>query len=162
MFDSKAISLATRKGREIPNIQDPDLPPHRAEFLTRRLGRDFPEARLRRSPTAQYNCHGLTFANRRTQVGIDDPEIVTLILEDDGYHQIPASGVEPGDIVVCYDGSEVTHSGIVFRVDPGDPSGGVFAQIFVLSKWAHGGEYYHLINTGPYREHSPTYWTEKV
>lgn len=162
MIESRIIPLATRTGREIPNIQDPPIPPFKAEMLIGKFRKEYPEAILRSRPSGQYNCHGLTFASRRTQVGISDPGIVSFILKDDGYRQIAQEKVRAGDVFLCYSGGELTHSGLVVHVDAGDQARAIFAQIFVISKWAHAGEYYHLVNQGYYGGHVKEFWSEKT
>jgi hypothetical protein len=160
--NDNSIALATRTGRPIPNAQDPDLPPHRVTLLVEQFRKRFPTAQLRIPPTGRYNCHGLTFANRRTQVGVFDTRVIGLILEDDGFRNCGRESLpQSGDILVCYDGVEVSHTRIVMFVEPGKPEQGVFPQIFVLSKWGPAGEYFHIVNTGPYSSHRVTYWTDR-
>lgn len=152
------IPVCTRLGREIPNAQDPDQPPPVAARLIEKHRRSYPMAVMRRSPAGQYNCHGMTFANRRT--GIYDPADVEAILSDDGYRQIKAAEAQPGDIVVCYDGRQVSHTGVVMGVDRrNDLIGG--QAVWVLSKWGQAGEYLHAIADGPYGEHDKAFWTER-
>ena len=115
-------------------------------------------AELRRPPTGQYNCHGLTFANRRT--GIYHPASVAEILEDDGYRQIKASEVCLGDVVVYYDGRQIAHTGIVVRIEREEGLIGGQAT-WIMSKWGQAGEYIHPVNLGPYSEHDLTYWTDR-
>ena len=155
---SGSIPLFTWMGREIANTQDPDLPPHRAEELVRKHRQDYPFACLRRGPTGQYNCHGMTFANRRTWIG--DPQDVQKFLEDDGYRQIKASDAQEGDIVVHYDVGEISHTGLVISVVQEDRIIGGQA-VKVLSKWAQGGEYLHAVTDRPYAEQKLTYWTDR-
>jgi hypothetical protein len=101
---------------------------------------------LRRNATNLYNCHGLTFASRRTC--ILEEKAVDLILSDDGYHPITAQDVLPGDIVLYYekDNHELAHSGIVV----GAESLGGTRVISVLSKWGRYGEYLHDLKSHPY------------
>lgn len=98
--------------------------------------------RLRSHP--QYNCHGLTFASRRTAV-IDDADVLQ-ILSDDGYEQVDKRVVLPGDIAVYYSSKGgIEHSAVVVsRAEA--PS----YIPFVVSKWGViGPEVYHLATTGP-------------
>lgn len=49
-------------------------------------------------PCSTYNCHGLTFASRRTQ--ISQPSEVAKILADDDYTEISLKNVMVGDIAI--------------------------------------------------------------
>jgi len=111
----RSIPLATRTGRAVPNVQDLDLPPHRVRLYLDASKRRFPRAELRRLPTGCYNCHGLTFASRRTQ--ILDPSVVEDILKDDGYRRIRFRGVMQGDLAVYYDRREIAHTGVIVAVE---------------------------------------------
>jgi hypothetical protein len=46
-----------------------------------------------------YNCHGLTFASRRTRI-----YDVQQVLAEDAYEHIPLNEVEPGDVIVYFYG----------------------------------------------------------
>ena len=119
----RSIALATRTGREVPNVQDPDLPPHQVARCLESCKRRFPRAELRRLPTGCYNCHGLTFASRRTQ--ILDPGAIVDIIGDDGYRRIRLGAVMQGDLAVYYDGREITHTGVIVGVEQDERIWGV-------------------------------------
>src|SRR2546430_14604689 len=89
-----------------------------------------PPSKLRTDPNPRYNCHGLTFASRRTCV-LDENEI-SRILQEDGYEPVGREAVLPGDIAVYYsnNGSSIDHSGIVVSAPEGP--GGV---PMICSKW---------------------------
>ena len=42
------------------------MPPDKSAAVIETHTRQYPLARLRRRPSGQYNCHGLTLANRRS------------------------------------------------------------------------------------------------
>ena len=153
-----SILLSTRLGREIPNSQDPDQAPGVAAKLLEDLRRNYPFARMRRAPTGLYNCHGLTFACRRT--GIYDPEDIEKILKDDGYRQIKPMETQPGDIVMYRDGREISHTAAIIQVDCSNMLAGGQATL-VVSKWGQGGEYIHVVKNDPYKDHEVTFWTER-
>lgn len=154
-----SIPLYTRKGREISNVQDSDPAPTQVERVQSRSRRDYPRAIERRPPSGQYNCHGLTFANRRTC--IRDPKDVAKVLEDDGFRGVRLSEVEPGDLVIYLDGSDISHSGIILEVVPGYPEGSMLRGLKVLSKWGSAGEYIHMATEGPYARETITYRTDR-
>ena len=154
-----SIPLYTRMGREIPNAQHPDSPPFHVERLRGIFRRRFPWALERRPPTGQYNCHGMTFANRRT--GIYDPKDVLTILEDDGYRKIRLSEAEIGDVVVYLDGGEISHTGLVIEIGRGFPEGSSLRAAKVLSKWGQAGEYLHPSREGPYAKLTIEYRTDR-
>ena len=154
-----SISLCTRTGREIPNAQDPDAAPYEVERWRALHRKSFATASERRPPTGQYNCHGLTFANRRT--GIYDPLDVQAILKDDGFRRVRLSEVQPGDIAVYHDGGEIEHTGIVLEVVEGYPEGSNLRAARVLSKWGQAGEYTHMAGDAPYSKQHLTYLTDR-
>ena len=94
-------------------------------------------------PCQTYNCHGLTFASRRT--GISRSSEIQAILQDDGYARIDFREVMPGDIVIYRQsaslGGEIHHSGIVVERPP--PIDGIPTSPKVLSKWGHSHEVIH-------------------
>ncbi|KKL65048.1 hypothetical protein LCGC14_2158890 [marine sediment metagenome] len=157
-----SIPLTTRTGREIPNNQDPDPPPSRARLYVEHYGKSHPFAKMRRWPTGQYNCHGMTFASRRTGIWERAPEFVGLILKDDGYDQVLFEDVHEGDIVVYYRGNEIEHTAVVIGVKKDDTLIGG-AAVTVISKWACGAEYVHDIRECPYvgTGRSITYWSDR-
>jgi len=91
-------------------------------------------------PSRQYNCHGLTFASRRTWIW--KPSEIEKILKDDEYETVvELENVLPGDIVIYSQDGDVEHSGIVLSVDP---------VPLILSKWGSSHEVIHKINECPY------------
>ena len=138
------IELRTRTNNRIDNLQpwsyshfewkQLDEAPNKYENLGAvRLGEMCPI----------YNCHGLTFASRRTQVDGSNVTI-SMILADDGYVEVPEKNCTTGDVVVYYgsDGN-VEHSGIVLgRGDMNVPR--------VWSKWGKGCEMYHPLGACPW------------
>ena len=144
------LALETRRKSAIDNHMS-RRPPYAGEYAEQKdRERRHPTAVRRRvGPCNTYNCHGLTFAARRTaiRVGIDQ-----IILDDD-YQEISRANVLPGDLVIYYATTaftglvvnEIEHSGIVIAKDPG-PLG----AIRVLSKWGFGDEWVHFVNDCPY------------
>ena len=108
-----------------------------------------------RRPCLRYNCHGLTFASRRT--AINDSGQVQRILQEDGYIQIQTQDVKPGDIVIYrkdgFNGGEIEHSGIVVGID----RAGLIAVPVILSKWGICQEVIHPANRGPYTSRQEYY-----
>jgi hypothetical protein len=98
-----------------------------------------------------YNCHGLTFGSRRTQIS---PPIFP-ILDDDGFDKVPSEkDVRPGDIVIYSDArGEVTHSGFVVWRNKVELVEGTQSIIpMVWSKWGKGYEMIHAVGECPYLE----------
>jgi cell wall-associated NlpC family hydrolase len=101
-----------------------------------------------------YNCHGLTFAARRTGIDPDAFDFQRL-LEEDCYELVDQErNALPGDVVLYYDSSgKLQHSGMVIA---GPENGFGFPR--VLSKWGRWGEVIHLAHVvselyGPTREY---------
>ena len=107
-------------------------------------------------PTGRYNCHGLVFGSRRTNippVELDDPTLVDRVLADDGFRRTPFCRI--GDVVIYRNSSgEVDHSGIVVRIDRlGD------ARVpRVWSAWGQLGEFEHHELLTPYQDCQVEYW----
>jgi hypothetical protein len=101
-----------------------------------------PKAIYRCGPSPVYNCHGLTFASRRTRIWTDNA--IKLILTEDNYAIVEKEFVLPGDIVVYYNAGDAEHSGIV--VEAQSPM-----SIRVVSKFGSGNELVHwLYDVAPY------------
>src|ERR1700722_17323633 len=121
---------------------NPDEPHDGHDLRIRSLKAKYDQAIHRDvGPSFRYNCHGLTFAARRT--GISDPAQVQRILNDDGYRKLTFN--EPpisGDIAVYYEAGDIVHSGIVV--------GSRGQDTMVLGKWGDCHEAVHPIYHCPY------------
>jgi hypothetical protein len=99
-----------------------------------------------------YNCHGLTFGSRRTQVENSEATL-HMILEDDGFERINQGLVKPGDVVVYYDdGGRIEHTGIVVRTDD------KFGVPKIWSKWGKGFEWIHPVPVCPFNSSKVQYY----
>ena len=94
--DTASIPLATKQGRDIPNVQRLEKTPAQLSEARRMWTGAFPQIQLR-SLSATYNCVGLVFASRRAFVDIDE---APGILADDGYRRVARDEVVIGDLVV--------------------------------------------------------------
>lgn len=107
--------------------------------------------------SGRYNCHGLVFASRRTN--IDSPDIpvdVQMLLRWDRYRPIDPPP-QVGDVAVYAAGNgRVEHTGFVSSVYP--PSGSDKTRWKVWSKWGILPEYEHEEYATPYRDLSVSYW----
>jgi hypothetical protein len=112
-----AVRVETSKKRGIDNHQDAEVTDlHRRWF--RRLSTLHPNAIARTEPSPLFNCHGLTFASRRTK--ILDRRNILRILEDDAWREIEMSQSLAGDVVIYFDDEgDPNHSGIIVG-DPGN------------------------------------------
>ena len=98
----------------------------------------------RTNPNPIYNCHGLTFASRRTW--ITDNESLHHIINDDGYKKIDLEQVLPGDIILYFsEDGDIMHSAIVIS----KPDNHLKIPQ-VLSKWGKYKEIIHVANNCPY------------
>jgi hypothetical protein len=146
---NSTIGLCTRKGNKIENSQLLSLhqDAHFKEQL-RKLRLKFIGVKERpETISGIYNCHGMTFANRRT--GIEkDQEVVKIISEDDYKELTDLNDVMAGDIVFYYTAKgEIDHSGIV--ISP--PENNLFVgTAVILSKWGIGFEAIHTLYNCPY------------
>lgn len=136
-----AIRLETSKRRGIDNHQDTEISEKDLRWF-RQLSQLHPNAIPRTKPSPLFNCHGLTFASRRTKV-LDLPNILRA-LEDDEWRETQMKDVLPGDIVVYFDDEgDANHSGIVVQYSPD-----ILVPI-ICSKWGYGAEYIHKLSDVP-------------
>ena len=140
------IALQTRKGSDIPNEQVLEVSQHdhsQARELRRRWSRLGTIVRADSTPI--YNCHGLTFASRRT--GIHDVASINEILSEDEYGEVTLGQALPGDLVLYFsDEGDIEHSAIL--VTP--PQRETLMIPKVLSKWGKFWEVIHNANDCPY------------
>lgn len=138
------IELRTRLNQKIDNIQ----PWSYSKFEWNTLydpNNPYEKAGAERVNEAcpVYNCHGLTFGSRRTQVDASEATIQT-ILQDDGFEEVHEKFVKAGDVVVYYgDFGQVLHSGVVVQI-------GEFGIPKIWSKWGKGYEWLHPLAACPY------------
>src|SRR5690348_14594276 len=89
-------------------------------------------------PTGRFNCHGLVFGSRRTNIppaSVIDFDIDAL-LKRDGYE--PVETIQVGDIVTYRkENGDIDHSGIVVSTSQIDP------EPQVWSMWGALGEFEH-------------------
>jgi len=131
---SKRTGIANEKGVEISAFE---------RNWSAELERRFPNAKRRTDLSASYNCHGLTFASRRTHI-FDSPS-VNRILSDDDWKEVQPADILPGDIVIySSDDGDANHSGVVV----GEVGEGIRLPL-ICSKWGNAGEFLHLVNDCP-------------
>ena len=147
------LALHTRRGNQIVNEINREPLRYgdqlRAEDLEREYG--FPCVHRPVNPSRKYNCHGLTFASRRTW--IDSAEEVHKIIREDEYEEInPVARVMPGDVAVYYgEGGDVEHSGVVIRLD-------ALNVPIILSKWGACHEIIHPVGRSEYDASNVKYY----
>lgn len=146
-FLTKTIKLQTREGNDVENFQLFALSPFEkkdAERIRQKWSGKAVEFRCGDIPV--YNCHGLTFASRRTRIWNSDD--LRKILKDDRYDEVvDRAEVLPGDIILYFtDTGDIEHSGIVVS----KPDGPLLVPR-VLSKWGSGCEAIHPANNCPYK-----------
>lgn len=148
ILHNASFDLETRRKRKIETALSRAAPDDGAYAEQKARSKEFPNAKRRGvGPCNTYNCHGLTFAARRSAIWKD----IENIIHDDDYQQIKPSQVLPGDIVIyCNSGVEpgsikgdMEHSGIAL----GKNGSGV---LMVLSKWGVGDEWVHAVGDSPY------------
>ena len=140
----------------IPNRSDPD-PEARVVALARQKLRTWltrGDVHELRGPSGRFNCHGLVFASRRTNVGtLEDPEFdsnIDDLLHSDGYTL--QSAPQAGDVAVYRWNGNVEHTGFVAYVDP------ALGTVFVWSAWNSLGEFLHPEKASPFHFCTVEYW----
>lgn len=155
--DPASILLATKEGNYIPNVRRRTQPPAIMREAVRIHSAEHPSMRVR-SLSSEYNCVGLVFASRRTWV---DPELVPMILKEDGYRRIQPSEVESGDVLVYRNATgELVHLAIVLDHYPDVVEASWKSR--VVSQWGGDGEYLHDANdVSPFLGNPVEFWTER-
>ena len=148
LIRKQQLALQTRLANDILNEFDPAEPGERDQNVCKKW-RDTYKNAIRRTdmPSYGYNCHGLAFAARRTQVwnSVD----VQHMISEDGYHEVTRVQALPGDVAIysSLETREIEHSAIVIEPvkDATDLTGPR-----VISKWGPCEEYIHLYAECPY------------
>ena len=136
-----SIKLETRTRKWIRNEQYDEFHPEQLKAAKLEMERSY-RGIVTRSLTATYNCHGLTFASRRTAVYESDD--VQMILDEDGYKRLEnRNDVERGDIVVFRrnKNAPISHTGLVIDWTPDLKTS--TKKVTILSQWGRNGEYIH-------------------
>jgi len=152
------LGLQTRLCNDISNEINRERAQDGVQLAVDRLMQQHPDAIPRTTnPSLKYNCHGLTFGARRTNIG---EEGVTTIFKDDEYQEIDRAHVMPGDIAVyrSKENSEVQHSGIVTgepraspkRILTSDKATDALVGPWIVSKWGECHEALHRLYDCPY------------
>lgn len=147
---NKSIVIQTRKGNDINNFQNPEISIFNKNQFTA-IENKYKYAKKRTEPTGLYNCHGLTFANKRCFV--DEPDQVLMILNDDEYKEVDIKAVLPGDIIIYFSDGDVEHSGVVIE----EPISPLYVPK-VVSKWSCHAEFIHFANDCPYDKSNIKYY----
>jgi hypothetical protein len=140
------IRLQTRNGNDIDNQQDWELTRlDWAAVVNVRKTFPPPLAIEVSSACPVYNCHGLTFASRRTLVTPDN-QLLDMILREDGYEEVQPKEARAGDVVLYFDeDGAIDHSGFVIGTE------GVGVRVpRVWGKWGKGPEMVHAVGNCPY------------
>ena len=139
------IELQTKNRIDIDNYQNTQIS-HLEMTQAAVLPNRFPDAIPRTEFNPFYDCHGLTFANRRTS--IDETTEINKILHHDNYELVDMSRVLEGDIVLYKDETgDIKHSGIVVKISRESP---IYPLIHVVSKWGKYKEFIHRLHDCPY------------
>lgn len=160
--EKRSIRLQTRRGRDIANEVGSQITAlHRERF--RLLAEPFAGVwRIRKEPTAGYNCAGHVWASRRTSIYELKPAW-SVIQVDDGYRL--TRHPQPDDLVFYVEeDDELLHVARVVELREG-----VTKQAekipWAVSKWSDWtGEVLHSVYDHPFR---PTfavdiqYWTDR-
>jgi hypothetical protein len=143
----KEIRIETSKGNPIDNYQIFELSQFEINQFSNYSKEKYPLVTQRNSPSPIYNCHGMSFASRRTN--IDSSTEIRNILSDDSYEKINEKVTLAGDLVlyITPDTGDIAHSGTIISTvhDANNIS-----TIFVVSKWGKYKEVIHNINDCPY------------
>ena len=147
--EKSSINLETSEGNEINNYQVFSLSAFERNSFKDYSKENYPTVKFRNSPSPIYNCHGMSFASKRTN--IDKAQEIKKILEEDNYKQVDQKSTLPGDIVLYIDpdDGDIVHSGTVTSCIDDDKD---LQYILVVSKWGKFKEVVHNLYQTPYKE----------
>jgi hypothetical protein len=138
------LRLDSRQGNQIENETNREPPRYGDTEQIAQYKKNFPSGNHRHRPTnatRRYNCHGLTFASRRTWIW--RAESIQQILKEDDYTVVDLIDVMPGDVIVYYNSGDTEHSGVVVNVNN-------LSVPIILSKWGPCHEVIHPMAECPY------------
>lgn len=153
MTQQRSLAVQAFDGWDIPNGIEPDPTAGSVQLARDALALHIAAAVTPcGAPTGRYNCHGLVFASRRTNVdGTELPVDIRSLLHRDGYRRIDGTP-QPGDIAAYarrhHPGEaegKIDHTGFVVYLDQ-------FHAVFVRSMWGCIGEFVHNVNSSPYND----------
>ena len=153
-----ALTMQTRARNDIDNYFDKRAPlPGEQRNVDDLIAKYWNTKPRTRTPSAHYDCHGLTFASRRS--GITQSTVVRQILADDGYQAVALADVLPGDtIVYAGDLGEIEHSGIVVGLIYISGGSGRVLDTIVVSKWGGAHEVIHRSKDCPWANSKQEYY----
>jgi hypothetical protein len=148
--------LQTTLGTEIDNYQTEELSQFEINSFAMYSQEKYLLCKFKGNPTPKYNCHGMAFASRRTN--IDQTIELRKILKEDSYIGVNDKEVMAGDLVLYVNATgtgEIEHTGIVLQAE--FPKSGL-PFILVLSKWGKYKEAIHDVKNCPYNNCILEYW----
>ena len=143
---ASSLALETRQASQILNDFEEGPITYGLSQQALAYQTDFPKCIHRMDTiTITFNCHGLTFGSRRTQIRFTSE--VSKIIAEDGYSKIERlSEVAPGDVVLWVsEFGDYEHSGIVINIMDTQPPVPI-----AISKWGRCQEVIHPVNSSPY------------
>lgn len=154
----RAIALETHLGEPIPNWIDADMTLGMVAFARQQYAQLLNNAGVRQvgPSTGRYNCHGLVFASRRTNVppaGVGSTGLIDRVLQEDQFFRVAEADAKEGDLVVWRQQDEVDHTGIVCHLERHP-----IRVLFVWSMWGGLGEFVHRLPLTPYNDCSIEFW----
>lgn len=148
------LRLETRCENQIANEITRGQSPFGDTLQTEDFHRSYPKAKHRPvGPSRKYNCHGLTFASRRTVIWQSSE--IDKIIEDDDYEKVIPKDILPGDIALYIKDGDIEHSGIVLDIKD-------FGVPLILSKWGVCHEVIHLLYECPYDAGNVVYYRIRI
>lgn len=157
-----AHDLRTDQGTHIRHIHySQGMMPEEKQFWEDITEQLFPDSEQIGHPTREYNCHGLTFDQRKSWIDtVEDPLSVNReiekILHENGYQSQGKRSKEKAKIdnIIVYRTraeAEIIHTGIAIEID----KNGKVKK--VQSKWGDKGEYKHHPDVSPYGDNWEIY-----
>lgn len=150
----QGIIVETRTRTRIANVQDKTLPYDKIMQSAATVEKYVQGTTvLINGASGYYNCMGLVFGSRRTQ--ICELDSVWSILEDDGYSEIPDEMLaKVGDVAIYVRGPKCEHVGLVVA----EAKLPYHASPRILSKLGYSIEIVHDAHASPYNDCERRYY----
>ena len=152
----RQIIVQTYEGAAVSNSIDIDPTPGMIGYARANYPMLLANVKQVGPPSGRYNCHGLVFGNRRTNIpaaGEDSRGLLQRLLQEDHFISVDAADVTEGDIVLWWKGDDAYHSAIVSHVQQAP-----FRAVLTWSMWGGLGEFVHPIAQTPYGDCRIDYW----
>jgi len=151
------IRLQTRLGKDIANAIPTAVPSFRELQIHRLFCDRYPQWKIRKPPTAGYNCAGHVWASRRT--AIYEHSEYMKVFADDGYRRTRTPKEDDLTVYVDEQG-QIAHVARIISLRPGVAATSDPIPVVVSKLNDMQGEFVHMFNSHPFGDVTIEFWTD--